>query len=766
MLTAGYLIGSCLFTCDSTVTIAQGDSLLHILVCFAIGFFVAIDWVLSPDRIPDDGRSRAFLWSTLAFGGWVWLSTMLRGQVGNSRFGWNGCFQWIGQCVLLISVVRLCQCNGVSRCFLRIGIACFLGTIAFCFYQYYITLPRDRAEFVADKEGFLKGQDIVPGSAQAILFENRVNSLEPSGPFVLTNSLAGYLLCWLVVSAGWTLLLLLRFKSDGGKRSPLQLVFCSLSFAAGLFAILLTSSRSAWVALLVGFVGIGFCTWRAIENCMESASKKRLRIRVAVVVSIVIVCGVCTFLWKPSLLESAFKSLAYRFEYWEAAWKLILRKPWFGHGTCNFQSYYTHVKAMTASESPADPHNWIVELLFAGGAPMLAIAVVWIATLAWTVTRSRSQSLVEARLTKPDAIPHLRIVVMLGVLLMSLGSLLVMGTASDVDTLGTFVCFFVAAGVAWAFLEFQWPAAQEERLGAELASLPNWIFVLSLVVMLIHWSAAGGWMLPGPMVPIVLFTGALLGRNLTGAPTMAISRTAPVFRTAFLAICTVWGADFILRMANPILASGQAQFEVADGKFKSQGPDAWMRLINIDRNDPSLPRLVANHAAESLLRSDLSITARRDWMGAFEDAYQAYIERDEGNWLALSEVGRWQMLIADSLQAPQYSGEVQNRKQSSYQNFVKAADLNPNSVVAQLQATVAATWCQDLQEAKDRLSRVAKIESATPHLDRKIAACLVYFPITLEKTGRPFRDGQRSRTEPLSVRGEPASEWLRNALTE
>ena len=73
------------------------------------------------------------------------------------------------------------------------------------------------------------------------------------------------------------------------------------------------------------------------------------------------------------VITEAPKSLLYRWQYWRATCDMIGDHPWFGCGLGNFKSYYTRYKAPEASETIADPHNFLLEIAATAGLPSLVL---------------------------------------------------------------------------------------------------------------------------------------------------------------------------------------------------------------------------------------------------------------------------------------------------------------------------------------------------------------------------------------------------------
>ena len=83
-------------------------------------------------------------------------------------------------------------------------VVCGTGLAVHGLHQYFISLPANRAEYQQDPERILKlaGVEAPPGSAERMVFENRLFDGGPTGTFALANSLAAVLLVSVIVAVG------------------------------------------------------------------------------------------------------------------------------------------------------------------------------------------------------------------------------------------------------------------------------------------------------------------------------------------------------------------------------------------------------------------------------------------------------------------------------------------------------------------------------------------------------------------------------------
>src|SRR4029078_11415676 len=73
------------------------------------------------------------------------------------------------------------------------------------------------------------------------------------------------------------------------------------------------------------------------------------------------------------VLSEAPKSVLYRLEYWQGTARVIVDHPLLGVWAGDFQEAYAMYKLPRASETPADPHNFLLEMWATAGTPALAL---------------------------------------------------------------------------------------------------------------------------------------------------------------------------------------------------------------------------------------------------------------------------------------------------------------------------------------------------------------------------------------------------------
>ena len=784
---ACFLLGICLFSsqinpCDAT-SVSLGSSLTFILLVMGIGILVAIDSVLTPMEQGSGKSIRLLSVAFAVFGLWLWLCTTLVPGRGNARFAYNGCWQWIAQGILTLSIVRLCTRYRIASTLITLMLSSAAGTVAYASYQYFISMPGLRQRFASDPNSLFAELGAVAGSSEAMQLSNRLASLEPTGPFALTNSLAGLMATWLVflvvllgsqAAAHSVLSGVARVKETALKISVrhllrgtrplgalhkrcLTLIF-SMILGVGLMGgffvtLLLTKSRSAWLATIVCLLAAGF--FHPTLRQSGWAFAKRFRHWIAAIATLCILSIGGILIRDPMIVAEAGKSLSYRFDYWRGAIALIRAEPWTGYGVANFQQNYNRVKVITASESPADPHNFVFETAAAGGLPLLAILFA-ILTILFLKMLNLNCSQIEhgkspfAVKAKPiNATGFGGFFGCIGVLLFGLFN-------SDGDTLISSVLFVGVAGLVFVLIErLRW-LADDQQIGI--------VCLLSALVMFVHLLASGGWMQPGLMNSVCVLVGLAFG---TSSVQFDNNRKTPSGRFQLscgfgLLFMTIAAADFARTMCIPVLGSAAILSAVSNNPTAVQEPSQWLEIVKIDPFDLDLPSLAANRCVEVLQRNDLSTMTRQKYIDVLDACCKEYVKRDPNQWTSYIECGKWNAILAESERnrdGDKTSGI--SRKELARDFFAKAADLYPNSAQIQLQAAVGAVWCGKNTDAKRYISQAENIDQKTQHTDRKLAAAVVYFPKQLETDFAPLESHAKIEKQPGYAKGEPILQWLR-----
>jgi len=349
---------------------------------------------------------------------------------GNARAAWNVLWQWVGLGMGYFLLRQLVRSARDARALIAVMIALGAMLAAYGLWQYAWEFPKLRAEYARDPDAVLRRSGLwyPPGSVEREHFANRLGSVEPLGTFALANSLAGYLAPWLVVLLGIGLaarpsppapLPKGEGRSTPSPPTPLpkgegrsgpsptgalakgqrRARWAAVAAAGGPIGLclVLTKSRSAWVATVVGVVLLAVWAWRG---------RRRLgwKLPGGVALAGAAVVGLA---WAAGGLDAqvigeATKSLGYRVQYWRSTATMIAEHPLVGCGPGQFQDVYTAYKLPEASEEVADPHNFLLEVWAIGGTPALVALLVMLGGFAWTVAKGPGPE----ELARPEGNAH------------------------------------------------------------------------------------------------------------------------------------------------------------------------------------------------------------------------------------------------------------------------------------------------------------------------------------------------------------------------
>lgn len=327
------------------------------------------------------GEFRCDLISLAVVGLAVWhgISAAVMAPYGAPRPAINMFWQWVAYATAFLLVRDLVRTREEGRALCATLIALAASLSAQAYQQYFVEMPRDRAAYRADPEGVLREHHLYspPGSVARELFEQRLASSEPTATFALTNSLAGFLAPWLVLMIA--AVVITHQHRAGGPRFFLGAAALVVLLAG---CLLLTKSRTAWLASVFGVLLVA----------ATSASRRwrlgwKIPILACGVFALVVAVTVAVGVLDLEVVSEAPRSVLYRFQYWNAASRMLADYPFFGCGPGNFQSYYTAYMLPEASEQVADPHNFLFEVGATAGTPALLLLITVLAIFLWRTWR-------------------------------------------------------------------------------------------------------------------------------------------------------------------------------------------------------------------------------------------------------------------------------------------------------------------------------------------------------------------------------------------
>lgn len=333
--------------------------------------------------------------AALALFVWHSAAAVIAALEGMPRTAVNALWLWLGLGACYFCIRQAARSPRDAR--LLVALMCGLAaaqSVLGC-YQTLWGIPSARAEFnAAQRSVTVAGLHVPDDSPVRMLFEARLGGNEPLGTFTLTNSLAGWLVPWIVLLV-WIVCDSLRTlrkapdttaatnrrpKTTGQRSEQLPWYFNIVALVrfVGLLAVLVvamftlirTGSRTGLAAMCIG-VGLLALPWARHEWSSRVASKRLL-----IVGGSLVIVGAFVFAAISGGVAASMKSLQYRFDYWKTTAAIIADRPWLGCGPGQFQQAYTAAKAPPAGEEPSDPHNALLEIWATAGTPA---AVAWLA---------------------------------------------------------------------------------------------------------------------------------------------------------------------------------------------------------------------------------------------------------------------------------------------------------------------------------------------------------------------------------------------------
>lgn len=681
------------------------------------------DWT-SADRVLD-----GLVWALAA---WIGIAAVAVAGVGDLRGAVNEAWWWATAAASFTAARRSLgsRHTSIACSILLVSLACGLAVQAA--HQQWVTLPADRAQYQMDPEKALQESGIFapPGSPQRALFESRLYGGGPTATFALANSLAAVLLMGVVLAGG---LLVSSIWANGmgamlvgrGAKLPNRWRTGGAAGVAVLLcgvAMLWTESRSAFIGLAAAG-GLAALYWICRSRSLRTTVMAALAIG-----SLLLAFATGWILLRPGLLAGAPRSLRYRFEYWQATLDMVADHPWFGAGPGNFQERYVTYRLDQASESIADPHNWLMETLAAGGIPALlllsAAILVGLKILVPGPLAGR---------TAPDGEPpHLspapRWAVSSGAVIGLVGVLFAWISQAYLPNFDALMLsLMVAIGMAVALR----PLAATRLAGtsAEAGVSPQaragegtavrWLAGAAAVAVAVHLLAAGGWTVPGVATPWLILIAIAVGHP---ASRFAESPQDP--------------ADAVQPRENGRRTACVVGFGVA--LLVAWLWTAW---------------LPGQRAAEHLERGDFAVQSGRPGIAA--EAYQNAAEADPWDPLPLvrqADVFRW--AIVRQVDSPTVRGHWGTAWETAIARNPAAAGLRHGRALHRLHFFQRWGNRQDLRDARqDLLDAIAR-----DHSNVQIAAQLAVVEAALEN--REAAQRWRERAETLAAAGDHADRQL------
>jgi O-antigen ligase len=365
-LVTGLIAARAYFPSEVVSETDSGTGLVWVLsMLMAAGLAIVSFWIRGVNAI-------RWSWTDVAV---VILVLLVAGSAATApdrRIAINLAWEWVGLGLCYLLLRWLPRSRSETSALGGVLVATAVAVALYGLYQAVVELPALKAIYKANPEQALILAGIDPKSPAREAFEKRLlGSTEPFATFALANSLAGYLVGATVVAIGVFVENLTH--RDGARKRGWIFFAAVLPILVLLICLLLTKSRSAYIALAVGSAVLA---WH-YRGQLKARTITISAVIVAALLTTMIVAAVAARQLDVQVLTESTKSLRYRWEYWQGAWGVITESAnrfWFGWGPGNFGAAYLRHKLPVASEEIRDPHNLFLEVWAAAGV-LAAIAL-------------------------------------------------------------------------------------------------------------------------------------------------------------------------------------------------------------------------------------------------------------------------------------------------------------------------------------------------------------------------------------------------------
>ncbi len=701
-IAAAIVGGACVYLSyhpSDSVAVENGDALWFGVIALLLGTTV---WGFSlwNTGYEDEDQNRinllidAIPW---LLAGWMMLAAVATSPPGNLRAATNEAWLWISGAAVFTCSRRLLRTGSIQASVLGLLVVCATGLAVHGLHQQFISLPQSRSEYRENPDKMLRdaGLNAPQGSAERMVFENRLFDGGPTGTFALANSLAAVLLVGVIALLG---VLRFRWRAAGS----MQRIAVCVALAACLVCFVAVRSRSAVLAATIAVVLL--LSWIALEkkgNKSESAIGLVVKGLFAVAALVLaLVFGLAAFV-NAEWIDQAPASIAFRFQYWRSTLAMTFDRPWFSAGPGNFQSIYLRYREDSASEQIAEPHNFLFETMAGGGMIALVLLIILLAAIAWYSLKRNlaAKSTVETTVDNAAAWVWLGAGVAL-VLVWLIGA--AAGRTPDYSA----HLFVIPIVLVLAYLI--WPLVKTLEPGQT-----SLIAAATLVGLLLHLLASGGWTVPGVAIHLWLLAGILtrVGTGSTGSRGWSLAAI-----TLGLLLLAVLRSISLVPVQTAQIALSAFEYSQQRGQAR-QADAALERAIAADPWSPTAALWRADSLHWRLVREGDSGEIRRSW-----ERYLGLARERAGESPSL-----WEVIGHQQLHLYQRFGDRRDLA-AAEKTFAKVVLWNPADQQAVAQLAVIAANLGDRDRASELANRAEYLSELGDNMERSLERQLIYVP--------------------------------------
>ena len=296
------------------------------------------------------------------------------------------CGSWFAASVLGLAIMHAAGSHDmIRRCVIAGMVAILLPiTLEACWYVL-VDHPNTVDMYLANEHSIIAGRGWEIGSAEHIQYRRRLMGGDVIGVIGLSN-VFGSVVAGLTILAGSLAVGFLRTNKNKVKWDSL---LCGLVTIGGILTVILTQSKGAVLALLIG---CGIFTLSMIIIKYRGGYIRYLPLlSVAMLIMVMAVIWFRGFLGPPNDWEGE-RSLLFRYHYLQAAKRIVLSDPpdslVYGVGPDGFKKAYLWAKNPINPEEVPSTHNVFadyVTMLGLGGWCFAAVLVIFLVKSGWNL---------------------------------------------------------------------------------------------------------------------------------------------------------------------------------------------------------------------------------------------------------------------------------------------------------------------------------------------------------------------------------------------